>query len=191
MGPRGFSSSFFSFLSRAPAPAQGSSSQTVEPQSDDTRPAASAPASCFCYLLVPSVTLPVLSVILSVWQSVCLVCVCSVPSMYTAKSSVPPPSSVFPWAGRGTTQPRLETSDGTVPLASYSPLCSRLTASHTQAGTHTRTQAPPNLDFTRSSHKRSGQGDWPANTNRVGFSNKTPRAAQPLVRSGSTTFGGR
>lgn len=33
------------FLSRAPAPAQGSSSQTVEPQSDDTRPAASASAS--------------------------------------------------------------------------------------------------------------------------------------------------
>lgn len=33
------------FLSRAPAPAQGSSSQTVEPQSDDTRPAASAAAS--------------------------------------------------------------------------------------------------------------------------------------------------
>lgn len=59
------------FLSRAPAPAQGSSSQTVEPQSDDTRPAASAAARCFCHLLLPSVTLPVLSVDLSVWQSVC------------------------------------------------------------------------------------------------------------------------
>lgn len=79
------------FLSRAPAPAQGSSSQTVEPQSDDTRPAASAAARCFCRLLLLSATLPVLSVVLSVWQSVCLVCACSVPSTYAAKSSVPPP----------------------------------------------------------------------------------------------------
>lgn len=32
-----------------------------------------------------------LAISLSVWQSVCLVCACSVPSTYTAKSSVPPP----------------------------------------------------------------------------------------------------
>lgn len=41
-------------------------------------------------------------------------------------------------AGRATLQPLLEASDGTVPPASYSPLCSRLTASHTHTGTHTR-----------------------------------------------------
>lgn len=102
---------------------------------------------------------------LSVWQSVCLVCVCIVPTTYTAESSVPPhPFSVILRAGRATLQPLLEASDGTVPPASYSPLCSRLTASHTHtpAPTPASWQAPPNLDFTRSSHKRSGQRDWPA-----------------------------
>lgn len=103
----------------------------------------------------------------SVGLSVCLVCVCTVPTTYTAKSSVPPhPLSVILRAGRATLQPLLEASDGTVPPASYSPLCSRLTASHTHTHTPAPTpasrQASPNLDFTRSSHKRSGQRDWPA-----------------------------
>ena len=79
------------FLSRAPAPAQGSSSQTVEPQSDDTRPAASAASASASVVVSQPVVCQ--SINLSVWQSVCrsLVCACSVPSTYMAKSPVPPP----------------------------------------------------------------------------------------------------
>lgn len=177
------------FLSRAPAPAQGLSSQTVEPQSDDTRPVACAPAGAACFCCLPA-TPP------ACWLRVCRSgsrCVLSAPvacRVRTQPSRLFHLPSVFPRAGRATSQRLLERERW------YRSGCILLTLMQppdcfTHTGTHTRTQAPPNLDFTRSSHKRSGQGDWPASLASVVFSNKTPRAAQPLVRSGSTTVGGR